>query len=139
MTIPAEVRVKFYALQALAAALCALTLVAFFERPNSSGFLLLGIFALTAGNWLVRRSNTYVWRARVKMVGAQSPAKAAGLVGPVAWSLLAAWLVGLGLWYRLARLDTLGWYKMEWPTDVVFGVFVAWLIAKVYLAKKLPR
>jgi hypothetical protein len=139
VTIAAEVRGRFHALQALAAALCALALMAFFALPNSFWFLLLGSFAIIVGMWLVRRSNAYVWWARGQVAAAQPPVKAAGPVVPVAWSLLAASLVGVGAFYRLTRLDALRWYKKAWPVDVFFGVVVVCLVAKVYLAKKLPR
>lgn len=139
VTIPAEVRGRFYALQALAVTLCALAMLAFFAQPNSLGFLLLGSFAIIVGMQLVRRSNAYVWRERGQAVGGRSAAKAAWPVGPVAWALTAAMLVGAGAFYRLLRLDALHWYKKVWPVDVFIGVVVAWVVAQVYLALKIRR
>lgn len=139
VTIPADVRGRFYALQALAVTLCALAMVAFFAQPNSFWFLLLGSFAIIVGMRVVLRSNAYVWRARGQAASGRSAPKAVRPVGPVAWALTAASLVGVGAFYRLLRLDALRWYKKVWPVDVVFGVFLAWFATKWYLALKIRR
>jgi hypothetical protein len=139
VTTPAGVRGRLYALQALAGALCAIALVAFFARPNSFGFLLLGVFAIIVGMRLARRSSADRWRAPGQIAGKRSAAKATRPEGPVAWALLAASLVGLVVAYHIARSDALRWYKKEWPVDVVCGVILALYATRWYLGSKLPR
>lgn len=139
MTVPAEVRTKFYALRALAVALCLSAAAAFYLRAGSYGFLLLGLAAISLGMWLVRRSNVYVRRARGQVVPELSPTRAARRVGPLAWALTGASLVACAVGYYLMHLDALHGYKQVWPLDVFLGAVLALVATLGYVAVKIFR
>lgn len=139
MTIPAEVRGRFYALRASAVALFVCAAAAFYLRPGSYGFLLLGLAAIPVGMWLVRRSNALVRRARGQAVAQRSPAKAAGRVGPLAWALTVASLVACGVFYLAVRADLVHGGKQTWPVYALFGAVLALAATSGYVAAKIFR
>lgn len=139
MSIPAKLRVRFYVLRALAAALCVSAAAAFYLRPGSYELLLSGLAAISAGMWLVRRSNAYVGGARGQAVSQWSQAKAAGHVGPLAWTLTGISLVACGVGYYLMYLDALHGYKQVWPLIVFLGAVLAFTATSGYVAMKIFR
>lgn len=139
MTIPAEVRGKFYALRALAVVVFAFAVVIFFLRPNSFTIESLGFLAILVGALLVRCSNAYVWRARGQVVPEWSPAKSVRRVGPLAWTLTGASLVACGVASYLMHLDALHGYKEVWPLNVFLGAVLALVVTSGYVAMKVFR
>jgi hypothetical protein len=139
MTIPPNVRVKFYTLRALALALGAFAAVDFLLRPNAFGFRALALLGIFVGLWLVRRSNAYVWDARGQVVGVRSPAVAVRRVGPVAWTLVAASLVASGATFFLMYLDAVHGGKEAWPVYAFTGAVLAFAVASGYVAMKIFR
>lgn len=139
MTVPAEARGRFYALRALAVALCLSAAAAFYLRAGSYGFLLLGLAAILVGMWLVRLSNTYVRRGRGQAVGGWSPAGRARRVGRLAWALTGASLVACAVGYYLMHLDALHGYKQVWPLNVFLGAVLALVATSGYVAVKIFR
>ena len=69
MTIPTEVRKKFFALRALAVVLMVFAATIFILRPHDFGAQLLIALAIFASVSIVRYSNASVWRARGQVVG----------------------------------------------------------------------
>ncbi len=139
MSIPAEVRGRFYALRAMAVALCVFAAAAFYLRPDSYRFLLLGLAAISVGIWLVRRSNAYLRQARGQVATNWSPANAAGRVGPLAWTLTGVSLLACGVGYYLMHLDALHAYKQVWPLNVFLGAVLALVVTSGYVAMRIFR
>ena len=69
MTIPTEVRRKFFTLRALAVVLMVFAATIFILRPHDFGAQLLIALAIFASVSIVRYSNASVWRARGQVVG----------------------------------------------------------------------
>lgn len=139
MTIPAEVRGKFYALRALALVLGAFAVATFVLRPNSFGIRSLGLLGIMVGLWLVRQSNAFVRRARGQVVDGWPAAKSVKRVGPLAWTLTALSLVACGVGYHLMYLDALRGYKEVWPVNVFLAAVLALVITSGYVAMKIFR
>jgi hypothetical protein len=137
VTIPPEVRGKFYTLRALAGALLAFAGAVFFLRPHEFGSRSLGLLAIFVSLWLVRRSNMYVWRARGQMVGAWSPATAAKRIGRLAWTLTAVSLVACGVFYFLMYLDLLHGGKETWPVYAFACAALALALTTGYVAMRI--
>ncbi|MFZ0038629.1 MAG: hypothetical protein WAK91_14460 [Candidatus Acidiferrales bacterium] len=137
MTIPPNVRGKFYTLRALALALGAFAAVVFLLRPNGFGLRPLALLGIFVGLWLIRRSNASVWKARGQVVGMRSPANSAGRVEPLAWILTAASLVACGATYFLMYLDALHGGKEGWPAYAFGAAALVFAAASGYVAMKL--
>jgi hypothetical protein len=139
VSIPAEVRGKFYALRALAFALFVLAGAAFYLRPNSFGVLTLGLLGIAVGGWLVRRSNARVRQARGQAAGAWSPAAAVKRVGPLAWTLTGMSLVACVIFYFAMYVDALHGGREGWPALAFGGAVLALAGASGYVAMKIFR
>jgi hypothetical protein len=114
MTVPREVRTKFYALRALALVLLAFAGAVFILRPSGFGLRLLAFLAILLSVSVVRRANVAVWRARGDVLSEWSANKA-GRVGPLSWTLVAASLLACVVSYFLMYLDQLHGGKDTWP------------------------
>ncbi|MDE2465405.1 MAG: hypothetical protein KGO02_17085 [Alphaproteobacteria bacterium] len=139
MTIPPEVRQRFYALRASAAALIVFAVVAFLLRPNEFWVESLGFLAILVSVWLVRRSNEYVRRARGQVSVKWSPTERAKQIGPLSWALTGASLVACGIFYVVMYLDALHGGKEGWPAYAFGGAAVALALTTGTIAAKLFR
>jgi len=115
MTIPAEVRRKFYALRALAGVLTVFAGAIFILRLHDFGLHLLAILAIFVGLWIVRRSNVSVWLARGQVVREWSFTEKCKGVGRVWWALTAASLAACVVFYLAMYVDLLHGGKEVWP------------------------
>ncbi len=139
MSIPAEVRERFYALRTLAVALCVLGAAAFYLRPGSYDFLVLGLAAIAVGMWLVRRSNEYVRRARGQVAANWLPKTAGRRVGPLAWTLTAASAAACVIFYFSMYVDAAHGGKQAWPAYALGGAVMALALTSGYVAMKIFR
>lgn len=139
MTIPPEVRQRFYALRASAAALIVFAVMAFLLRANKFWVESLGFLAILVSIWLVRRSNEYVRRARGQVSAKWSPAERARQIGVLLWTLAGASLVVCGVFYVVMYLDALHGGKEGWPAYAFAGSAVALAITTGAIAAKLFR
>ena len=138
MTVPAELRRKFYTLRALAALIALSAAAAFILRPHDFGIRLLAFLALLLALSLVKRSNILVWRARGDVI-AEWASNRSGQVGPLAWTLAAASLVAFGVCYYLLHLDALHGGKQVWPVYALFGAALAVTMTVGYVAVTMFR
>lgn len=139
MSVPADVRGKFYAFRTVAIALFASALVVFFLRRNSFEIESLAFLAILVGAWLVRLSNTYVGRARGQAGAEWAPAKSAKRVGPLAWALTAASLAACVLFYLAMYVDAAHGGKEAWPAYALGGAVMALAVTSGYVAMKIFR
>lgn len=137
MSIPAEVRGRFYALRALAVALCALAAVAFVLRPNSYGFLLLGLAAIAIGMSVVRRSNAMVSRTRGQGVSGWLLAERLKRPGSLWWVLTGMSLVACVIFYLATYVDQLYGGKQAWPAYAFFASGLALTVTSGYVAMRI--
>lgn len=138
MTIPPEVRVKFYTLRVLALVLMAFA-GAIFLRSHGFGLFLLGITAIFVGLWIIRRSNVAVWRARGHVVAEWSLAQAVKRVGPWAWAFTVASLLACFLTCLLMYVDALHGGKEVWPVYALLGAVLALVVTSSYVVMKVFR
>lgn len=139
MTIPPQVRTKFYALRALAVVLAAFAVVIFILRPPGFGIRLLAFLAIFAGVSIVRYSNASVWRARGQVVGEWSSATAAKRVGRLAWTLTAVSLFACGVCVFIVYLDALHGGKEVWPAYALFVAVLALAATASYVVMRIFR
>jgi len=137
VTIPPEVRGKFYTLRALAIALSAFAVFVFVMRPHAFGLRALALLGIFVGLWLVRRSNAYVWRAQGQVVIERSPTNPVGRVEPLAWTLMAASLLACGATYFLMHLDALHGGNEAWPAYAFGAAALVFAAASGYVVMKL--
>lgn len=137
MTIPSEVRGKFYALRAAALAVGLAGIAAIVLRGQDFGFLFLGLLGIVVGTWLVRRSNAMVWRARGQVVAEWSPAKASKRVGPLAWTLTAMSLAACVIFSLAVYVDQLHGGKQVWPVYALFVAVLALAVTSGYVAMRI--
>ncbi|HEV2490317.1 MAG TPA: hypothetical protein VGT03_10945 [Candidatus Acidoferrales bacterium] len=139
MSIPPQVRRKFYSLRALALVLMVFAGAIFILRPHNFGARLLIALAIFAAISIVRYSNASVWRARGQVVGESSPATAAKRVGRLAWTLTAVSLIACGVFYFLMYLDQLHGGKVLWPVYAFFVAALALTATSMYVAMRIFR
>lgn len=139
MTVPAEVRGRFYTLRAAALAVGLPGIAAIVLGTHSFGLRSLGLVGIVVGLWLVRRSNAYVWRARGQAVPDLSPARAARRVGPLAWTLTGVSLAACGFFYLAVRADLVHGGKQTWPVYALFVAVLALAGTSGYVAMKIFR
>ena len=139
MTLPAEVRTKFYALRVLAAILLASAAVLFILLPRNFAIRSLCLVAGLISVGIVRRSDALVRRAWGQVVGEWSPATAAKRVGRLAWTLTASLLVACVLCYFLMYLDALHGGKEAWRAYAFAGAGLAFAVTSAYVAAKISR
>jgi uncharacterized membrane protein len=132
VNIPREVCRKWYALRALAVALAVFAVVSFILWHDASGIRSIGLLAILLCGWLVRRSNALVSRAKNQVF--VEPDKQ---VGPLAWTLTAASLVAVVVFYFLMYVgDQHGW-KYPWPVYGFFGAGLALTMTTGYVVIKM--
>ena len=137
MTIPAEVRKKFYTLRALALILLVSAVAVFILWPHDFGAQLLIALALFISVSIVRYSNASVWRARGQAVGDWSPATAPKRVGRLAWTLTAVSLFACGVCVFIVYLDALHGGKEVWPADALFVAVLALAVTASYVVMRI--
>jgi hypothetical protein len=131
VTIPPELRGKWYALRALAIALIVFAAVSFFLWHNSFVIRSLGLVAILLSGWLVRRSNALVWQVQNQVL-----AKPDRRVGPLAWTLTAASLVAVVAFYFLMYVEELHGGRDAWPVYAFAGAGLALTMTTGYVAMK---
>ena len=139
MSIPAEVRRKYYTLRALALAVGLLAVAAIVLGAQSSGLRSLGVVGVVVGLWLLRRSDAYLRRARGQVVPELSPTRAARPVGPLAWTLTGVSLGACVVFYFAMYVDALHGGKEVWPAYAFFVAVLALAATSGYVAMKIFR
>lgn len=137
MTIPAEVRGKFYMLRAVALVVGLLGIAAIILGTHSLGLLFLGLLGIVVGMWLVRTSNAYVWRARGQVGGERAAAKTVRRISGLAWALTAASLVACVVFYIALYVDGLHGGKEVWPVYALLGAGLAFIVTSGYVAMRI--
>lgn len=137
MSIPAEVRGKFYALRGLALVLMLAAGADFYFRPERFGAGLVAFAAMAVGLWLVRRSNACVWRARGHVVPKWSVGKAAKRVGPLAWKLTGASFGACVIFYIALYLDEFFGGTKVWPVYAFAIAAVALALTSGYVVMRM--
>ena len=137
MTIPPEVRTRWWVLRGLAVALVAFAGVTFFLWSSSFWLRLPGLLAILATVWLVRLSNAYVRRAQGQVAGERSSANAARRIGWLAWTLAAGALVACGVLYLVMYADALHGGREGWPAYAFAAAVLALAATGGYVIMKL--
>jgi hypothetical protein len=138
MSIPPQVRTKFYALRAVAVLLLVFAAGTFIVRPHGFGFRLLGLVAILLSVSVVRRSNVSVARARGDVLAEWVSSKP-GRVGPLAWILVALSLVACGICVFFVHLDALHGGNETWPAYALFGAVLAVAASTSYVVFRISR
>ncbi len=137
MTIPRDVRTKFYALRALALALMLCAAAIFVLRPHDFAIRTLALLAIFLGLWIVRRSNVSVRRARGQVIPNDSFegsfAKEADRPGALAWTLTAVSLIACCVCAFLLHLDMLHGGQEGWPVYALFVAILALILSVGYV------
>jgi len=136
VTVPPEVRGKFYALRGLAVVFGAFGAGFFLLRPNEFWIRSAAALGILASLGLIRRSNVYVWRARGQVAADWSPANR---VGPLTWVLTGASLAACGAAYFLMYLDQLHDGKEAWPVYAFAVAVLALVITSGYVTLRILR
>ena len=134
MTIPPEMRGKWYALRALAVVLVVFAAVSFFLWHNASGIRSIGLLAILLSGWLVRRSNALVWRAQ-KQVFVEPDRR----VGPLVWTLISASLAAVVVFYFLMYVAEEHGGKDAWPVYGFVGAGLVLAMSTGYAVIKVLR
>lgn len=124
MSIPKEVRTKFYALRIVAVALIVFAGVLLIGHPHNLSAKSLGMLAIFACILIARYSNATVWRARGQPTSNWSPANQVKRVGPLPWVLTVLSLIACVIFYYLMYLNLDGGNAL-WP---VWGFFFSGLV-----------
>ena len=139
MTIPTEVRKKFYTLRVLAAVLLASAAVLFILPPHNFAIRSLCLVAGLISVEIVRRSDALVRRAWGQVGGEWSPVGADNRVGPLAWTVTASLLVACVVCYFLMYLDALHGGKEAWLAYAFAGAVLAFAVTSAYVVAKISR
>lgn len=137
MSIPAEVRGKFYALRAAALAVGILGVAGVILGTHNLGVRSLGLVGIVVCFWLMRRSKAYVWRARGQEVAEWSLAGAARRVGPRAWTVMGVSLAACGVFYLAIYLDAVHGGREVWPVYALLGACVVFIVTAGYAAMRM--
>lgn len=137
MTVPTEVRRRFYLLRAAAFIVGLPGIACVILGARSSGFLFVGLMGIVVGLWLVRRSNALALRARGQMTPGLPPASALRRVGPLAWALTGVSLLACLASYYALYLDGLHGGKEVWPVYALLGAGLALVVTSGYVAMRI--
>lgn len=141
MTIPREVRTKFYGLRSLALILMIFGAALFLLRPHDFSFRSLAIVAVLVGAWVGRQANLSASRAKGLVMPNSSFegsfAKQLDRTSPWVWILTGLSLAACVVCYYLMYLDQLNGGKEVWPVWAFFVAAIALTLSSSYAVMKI--